>query len=342
VSAVLTVVRTGNVSVPASVDYTTVDGTASAGADYTESAGTLAFAAWESTRTITVPVAEDTLVEGAESLTVMLGNAAGATLGTPSLATLNLTDNDYSISGQVTLESGTPLSDVPLSATGAAACTSSDVSGAYTRTVPLAWSGTIIPALSGFRFTQAWRNYTGVSANLDRQDYSAAVQADTAWVDDALPTGAHPVGTWNFISANPVPFSGSLAHQSILATGVHQHYFTGAASALVVNAGETLFTYVHLDPGNPPGEVMLQWLEAGSTAPNGEPTASPGAATAPRAGATWGRCRLRGDGHAWKYLPPQWVWRTPSLTGWLSCSMAVRQPGTMRASGSFGERGCWR
>jgi hypothetical protein len=58
------------------------------------------------------------------------------------------------------------------------------------------------------------------------------------------------------------PYHGSLAHQSISAGSYeHQHYFSGAPSSsqLPVLSGDTLFTYVYLDPTNPPSEVMLQW-----------------------------------------------------------------------------------
>ena len=64
---------------------------------------------------------------------------------------------------------------------------------------------------------------------------------------------------WTWISANPAPFSGALAHQSALASGEHQHYFYNATATLPVAVGDTLFAYVYLDPANPPSEVMLQW-----------------------------------------------------------------------------------
>lgn len=262
-SAVLKVTRSGDVSVAASVDYATFDGTASAGVDYIATAGTLSFSAWESVRTITVPILEDTLAEGSETLTVLLSNASGASLGGASTAVVAITDNDYSVSGKVTLDGSTPLSGVSFSATGGM-CTPSDASGVYSCIVPVGWSGNIFPALSGYRFSQAWRNYTNVNANVSAQDYTALYQADTVWVEDAVPAGASKVGTWNFISAGPAPYSGSLAHQSILAAGVHQHYFTGASDTLAISTDDTLFTYVYLDPANPPTEVMLQWLEAGS------------------------------------------------------------------------------
>src|SRR5204863_161368 len=57
----------------------------------------------------------------------------------------------------------------------------------------------------------------------------------------------------------PSPYSGSLAHQSNIVGGLHNHYFTSATQTLTVNTGDKLFCYVYLDPANPPTEVMLQW-----------------------------------------------------------------------------------
>jgi hypothetical protein len=92
---------------------------------------------------------------------------------------------------------------------------------------------------------------------------SAQSNTDTVWVDDALPTGATAAADggdgWNWISANPAPFSGSLAHQSSLGGSEHQHFFYNATATLSVAVGDTLFAYVYLDPANPPSEVMLQW-----------------------------------------------------------------------------------
>ena len=65
--------------------------------------------------------------------------------------------------------------------------------------------------------------------------------------------------TWTWIGANPAPFSGSLANQSNISIGDHQHYFFGATSTLTINTGDTLIAYVYLDPANVPSEIMLQW-----------------------------------------------------------------------------------
>ena len=82
------------------------------------------------------------------------------------------------------------------------------------------------------------------------------------WVEDATPSGATLGSTgsgWNWIAANPTPFSGSLADQSGIASGLHQHYFYNATTTLTVNTGDTLIAYVYLDPANVPSEIMLQW-----------------------------------------------------------------------------------
>lgn len=92
--------------------------------------------------------------------------------------------------------------------------------------------------------------------------FSEASGPETVWVWDNLPAGAVIWGdneTWTWVDADPTPISDSLAHQSNIVAGMHQHYFYGATETLSVSAGDTLFAYVYLDPLNPPRQVMLQW-----------------------------------------------------------------------------------
>jgi large repetitive protein len=63
-----------------SVDYSTADGTATAPADYAAASGTLTFAPGQTTRTVTVQVAGDTLDEFDETYTVNLTNAINAAI----------------------------------------------------------------------------------------------------------------------------------------------------------------------------------------------------------------------------------------------------------------------
>jgi hypothetical protein len=133
--------------------------------------------------------------------------------------------------------------------------------------VPQGWSGSVTPSLSGYTFTPASRSYSSVAANQTAQNYAAAISTGTTtvWVEDAVPAGATKAGdggdAWTWISSNPAPFSGTLAHQSALASGEHQHYFYNATATLSVAVGDTLFAYVYLDAANPPSEVMLQWYD---------------------------------------------------------------------------------
>lgn len=90
----LTVMRTGDISGPATVDYATADGTASQRTDYTLAVGTLRFAANESSKTIDILISEDLKREGNETLTVTLSNGTGqALLGSPATASVVIIDD---------------------------------------------------------------------------------------------------------------------------------------------------------------------------------------------------------------------------------------------------------
>jgi aryl-phospho-beta-D-glucosidase BglC (GH1 family) len=78
---------------PVTVAYTTANGTATAGNDYTAKSGTLSFAAGETTKTIDVTIVGDKLVEANETFLVRLTSAAGATIAT-SQATGTIVNDD--------------------------------------------------------------------------------------------------------------------------------------------------------------------------------------------------------------------------------------------------------
>ena len=59
------------------VDYATSDGTAQAGSDYTETSGTLTFAAGVTEQTVAVPVLDDSHDEESETFTLTLSNPSG-------------------------------------------------------------------------------------------------------------------------------------------------------------------------------------------------------------------------------------------------------------------------
>ncbi|MBK7001379.1 MAG: hypothetical protein IPH35_15810 [Rhodoferax sp.] len=76
------------------VNYTTVDGTATAGSDYSATSGTLGFAPGETSKDVIVPILGDTIAELGESFTLALSSPNGATLGTDQSATVTIQDND--------------------------------------------------------------------------------------------------------------------------------------------------------------------------------------------------------------------------------------------------------
>lgn len=115
---IVTVTRTANLSGPASVNYATSDsaglvscgvnnGVASERCDYATTVGTARFAAGEGSIPVVIPIINDALVEGNESFSVSLNSPSGATMISPSTATITITDNDVAPAAQ------NPIDDIP-------------------------------------------------------------------------------------------------------------------------------------------------------------------------------------------------------------------------------------
>ena len=75
------------------MDYRTADGTATAGADYTATSGTLTFEAGDASQTVNVTVLDDSHNDGEETMTLRLSNASGGVL-TDSEATGTIENSD--------------------------------------------------------------------------------------------------------------------------------------------------------------------------------------------------------------------------------------------------------
>ena len=134
-SVTLTVTRAGGSDGAVSVQYTTVDGTATSGAgnDYTGQSGILGWAAGDTgNKTIVVALLGDSVYEGDENFSVNVNTpTGGATLGSPAAATVTINDND----SQPTLQvddvtqaegnSGTTAFTFTVSKTGATAVNAS-------------------------------------------------------------------------------------------------------------------------------------------------------------------------------------------------------------------------
>jgi hypothetical protein len=93
--APITVVRQQGMDGAVAVFYETAGGTAALDADYTPVSGTLEFAGGVTQRSFEVPIVDDDLVEGGETIILSLSQATGGVvLGTPSTATLTIVDDD--------------------------------------------------------------------------------------------------------------------------------------------------------------------------------------------------------------------------------------------------------
>ena len=76
------------------VDYATSDGTAVAGSDYTDTSGTLTFAAGETAKTVSVPVLQDAHDEGEETFTLTLSNPSGGNAWLSDATATGTIEND--------------------------------------------------------------------------------------------------------------------------------------------------------------------------------------------------------------------------------------------------------
>jgi hypothetical protein len=91
--AVLTLTRTGVTTAAASVLVTSSNGTATATSDYTAVSITVNWPANDAAnKTVSIPILDDRVAEGSETVTVTLSAATGDTLGAVSVATLTIVD----------------------------------------------------------------------------------------------------------------------------------------------------------------------------------------------------------------------------------------------------------
>jgi hypothetical protein len=121
---------------------------------------------------------------------------------------------------------------------------------------------TYSPSNNGLQWVEAEAQWPDGRRAFAKASFQAN-SPDIVWVNDSLPTGATADSdggdAWNWVSANPSPFSGSLEQKSVDVPGPHQHYFQDAAATMTIGKGDVLYAYVYLDPASMPSEIMLQW-----------------------------------------------------------------------------------
>ena len=110
-SLTVNVTRTGSPGATSTVNFATGDsagltnctvanGTASERCDYGSANGTLRFGPGETTRSFTIPIVNDGLVEGNETFSITLSSPSGMALASPQVATVTITDDDNAAPAQ--------------------------------------------------------------------------------------------------------------------------------------------------------------------------------------------------------------------------------------------------
>lgn len=111
---VYTISLTAPAKDPVTVQYATADVSASAGSDYTATSGTLTFSGGQLSRTLSVSINTDNLVEADETLRLNLSNPVGATLQASSALGSILNDDAAALSiSDVTQAEGNGSSTTP-------------------------------------------------------------------------------------------------------------------------------------------------------------------------------------------------------------------------------------
>ena len=167
--ATITVSRSGAINSPASVDYSTSNGTATAGSDYTAASGTLDFAAGETTKTFDVLVANDVAAEPNETVNLTL--TSGGTTVDGSL--LSIVDND---NDKASVQLSSPVYDAG-EADGTATVTVT-LSHAVDADVTVGYATADADALAGSDYadTHGTLTFLGNSANDGAGETSKTIQ----------------------------------------------------------------------------------------------------------------------------------------------------------------------
>jgi Calx-beta domain len=215
-SAAVTVTRTGSSTAAVSATVNLANGSATAPADYNNSPLLVNFGAGDSApKTINIPIVNDTLVEGTETVNLSLVNpTGGATIGTQGTASLNILDNDSSLqfsgSSFSVNEDGTPITTVTVTRTGSSA-------GAVSGTVSLADGTAIAPgdyANTPIAVNFAAGDTTPKTVDIPIVNDTLVEGNETVSLTLGSPTGNTTIGTQSTATVNIVDNDSSLQFSS--------------------------------------------------------------------------------------------------------------------------------
>lgn len=211
-------VRAGGSDGTVTLDYTTVNGDATAGQDFSARAGTLVFAPGETEKFVDVPILNDGVSEGAEVFSISADLVTGgAGLGQPRTATVTIFDDEQSSPGIGIGLRGEYFDDQNLT------------QNRVTRTDPTVnynWgNGSPDPVIGANTFSARW---TGQVQPLYSQTYTFSTRTDDGvrlWVNDQL-----IIDEW--INQQPTTHSGQISLTAGVLYDIRMEYFEAGGGAL--------------------------------------------------------------------------------------------------------------
>jgi hypothetical protein len=176
------------------VGYSTANGTATAGSDYTATSGTLTFAPGVTTQKVNVAVTGDIAVEPTETFSVRLANAVNATLGTAT----------GTGTGTITNDDATPVTGPTVSIANAAVAegNSGTTNAAFAVTLSKAFDKTVTVGYStGNGTATAGQDYSAAAGTLTFAPGTTTQKINVAVTGDAA---VEPTETFSVTLSNPV------------------------------------------------------------------------------------------------------------------------------------------
>jgi len=116
----------------------------------------------------------------------------------------------------------------------------------------------IAKEVAKIQYRDPWADHPEIAQTLSQPE-------DVTWLDDGPPPGARLLGEganpWKWVSAPEYPVKSGKRSMVRSGPGLHQHHFTDARNPVLINPKDKLFTYVWLDPKNPPQSIQFQFYD---------------------------------------------------------------------------------
>ena len=128
--------------------------------------------------------------------------------------------------------------------------------------IPTGVTGLAGRTITGIAFDvfggQVWFDRVGkYSCSTPAAEPPATESEERIWFDDLVPGGARTFGTWQWDTTQKA--SGTQSHTMPATLGFVDQLFDSASETLTAGADDELFSYVMIDPCDPPTRIMLAW-----------------------------------------------------------------------------------